>query len=153
MHRFVIISAFVLGSLFVQNTSEAGLSHSLGLNNQSHKASRQLAKGQRKAFKHGRKGGGHIPPGTVSPCTTLLAQILCSQEDLFILIHDAYDLNLIGRHKTKHFVRKVVKLDFRVVGRSGRREFKQYNNGAKKRQVRKEYLAFMFRGGVLPLYY
>lgn len=153
MQRIVIISAFILGGLFIQNTSEAGLSSSLGFTKASRHANRQLARGQKKALRHGRKSGGHIPPGTVSPCYTLLAQILCNQEDLFILIHDFHDFNLIGRHKTKRFVKRIVRADFRVVGRSGRNEFKRYNSGAKKKHVRRDYLAFMFKGGVLPLYY
>ena len=153
MQRLIIISAFVIGGLFLQSSAEAGLANSLGLRNQNRKASRQLAKANKKGLRGGKKGGGNVPPGTVSPCTTLLAQILCSQEGFFILIHDAYDLNLISRRRTKHGIKKLVRGDFRIVGRGGRNEFKRYNNGAKKKQVRREYLAYIFQGGVLPLYY
>lgn len=153
MRRIVIVVAFILGGMLFQNTSEAALSDSMGLQNLSKKASKQLAKANKKSLRHGKKGGGNIPPGTVSPCTTFLAQVLCAEENLFLLIHDAYDLNLISRHRTKHAVKKIVRSDFKLVGKQGRKEFKRFNDGAKKKQVRRDYLAFMFQGGVLPLYY
>lgn len=153
MRRIVIVVAFILGGLLIQNSSEAAMADSMGLHDLSKKAAKQLAKANKKALKHNKKNGGHIPPGTVSPCTTFLAQVLCSEENLFLLIHDAYDLNLIGRHKTKRAVKKIVRADFKLVGRQARKEFKRFNNGAKKKQVRRDYLAFMFKGGVLPLYY
>lgn len=152
MRRLIVVTAFILGGLFLQNTSEAALSQSLGLQNQSKKAARQLAKANKKALKGNKKGGG-IPPGTVSPYTTLLAQVLGLQEDLFLLVHDAYDLSLVGRHRVKRFLKKTIRADWKLVGKGGQKEFKQYNNGAGKRQIRRDYFAFMFQGGVLPVYY
>lgn len=152
MRRILVITTFIISGLFVQSACEASLAGSLGLQGQSKKAAKQLAKAGKKALKGGKKGG-QVPPGTVSPYTTLLAQLLGTQEGMFLLIHDAYNLNLVGKHKTKRFIRKTIKADFKVVGPAGRKEFKQYNGGAKRRQVRRDYFAFMFQGGLLPIYY
>jgi len=152
MRNLLIAVAFIAGSLFVQGTSEASVTDSLGLNNASSKVGSLLSKSDKKALRHNKKSGA-LAPAPVSPCTTILAQVLCAQEDLFTLVHDAFAGNLISRHATRRFVRRTVRSDFKVVGHSGRSEFKTYNNGANQKSVRSDYFSYIFNGGVLPVYF
>lgn len=152
MRRILVITTFIISGLFVQSACEASLAGSLGLQGQSKKAAKQLAKAGKKSLKSGKKGSP-VPAAAVSPFTTTLSQLLGFQDAMFLVIHDSYDLNLVGKHKVKRFTRKTIKSNFRLMGGSGRKEFKQANSGAGRRQVRRDYFAFMFQGGLLPIYY
>ena len=50
MRRILVITTFIISGLFVQSACEASLAGSLGLQGQSKKASKQLAKAARRPF-------------------------------------------------------------------------------------------------------
>ncbi|MFO1022490.1 MAG: hypothetical protein U0903_17600 [Planctomycetales bacterium] len=145
---FIAIIAGAAFYAFSPSVAQAKLIDNLGLN--KHQA-KQAAKAARKALgKHNHHNGGN--PGAVSPCTTFIAQLLCSQEPTFLFMYDAYQLGQVGKHKVKHFLRRGIRLDFRVAGHKNRQEFKNLN-GVGRRGVIHDYMAAFFQGGVLPIYF
>ncbi len=140
--------AIVLWGAMPESAS-AGLSSSLGLTTKS-TISKKVMKQAKRAAKHNR---GSIQIGAVvSPYTTVLAQLFHSEENLFIQIHDDFMNSLLSKRQAKHQTKKLVRQSYKAVDRTDRKEFKLANS-IKKGGVKKDWLAYVFQNGVIPVYF
>jgi len=137
----VLLLIGVMGS----TSCEAAMGNSL-----SKKAIRKAAKLERKGLRSaGRNGSGQT--AAVSPFTTVLSQILATQDVFFTYAREAFEQSILNQKQVKRLVKKIIKTDFKVVGKAGRKEFITAN-GKKKKDVINDYFSYIFQGGVLPVY-
>ncbi len=130
-------------------SASAGLANSLGFTGK--KADRHSQKSLKKSARkpRGNSGGGPI----TSPYTTALAQIFRNDESLYTQIRDGYAAQQLSRSQARNQARLRVNQSYRSVTRDDRKVFKQANARVSRGGVRKDWFAYIFNNGFLPIYY
>lgn len=147
--RLAFLFCFLIG--LCQESAQAGLSDALGISGgkKAAKIARKLSRGKGLSK---RLGGGSVA-AVVSPYTTALAQVFQSEEGLFAQIKLGFETQVLSRRQAKKNLKQLVRQAYKSVTRGERKEFRQANSGIRKHSVRKEWAAYVFNNGVIPVYF
>lgn len=147
MKKLLLIATIAFGLCQASaSTAEAKLTDSLRLARAQQRSLRQQERAQRRALKNaGRNQNRFI----VSPSIT---DVFNMNATVFTEIKNAYDtLGFLNRNDVRNIVRRIVRRNFKIHSPQARREFRR-NNGRSMRGVIQDYLDWIFKGGVMPVY-